>query len=129
LPKVIIGLDSGGIVPTVALSLQSGIPYQIAYKLDLDLPNKLCFEEPGAVNPHIFLYAPPQGMSAIVVDDEASTGVTLENAIRTLISSDVSVQAALCLVTIGEDAKRRLNSLGIPLITVHSVDLGHANER
>src|SRR5215472_5884211 len=45
---LLLGLDAGGILPTVAVALASDLPYRLAWKLDLDLPHKRRFSEPHA---------------------------------------------------------------------------------
>src|SRR5260370_40686612 len=39
-PDLLLGLDAGGILPTVAVALASGLPYRLAWKLDPELPAK-----------------------------------------------------------------------------------------
>lgn len=53
-PDVLLGLDAGGILPTVAVALASNLPYRLAWKLDLDLPDKRHFTEPHARRTEVF---------------------------------------------------------------------------
>src|SRR5262249_40162373 len=53
-PDLLMGLDAGGIVPTIALAIASNAPYRLAWKLDLDLPNKRRFTESHARRTEVF---------------------------------------------------------------------------
>lgn len=53
---VLLGLDAGGISPTITVALASGLPYRLAWKLDLDLPHKRRFTEPHARRTEVFTY-------------------------------------------------------------------------
>lgn len=106
-PEVLLGLDAGGILPTVALSLASGIPYRLAWKLDLSLPEKLSFEEPEAARTNVSVYGLTSTEVIFLVDDEVTTGRTLGNLADALRKRGISVIGAGCLVEDGEGAARK----------------------
>lgn len=118
-PDLLVGLDAGGILPTVAVALASRIPYRLAWKLDLDLPAKSRFTEPHASRTDVFTYGSLTGKQVILVDDEVTTGRTLSNLTTVLRTNGVGVLGVLCLVedTSG-DGRALLDSIDIPLIAL-----------
>jgi adenine phosphoribosyltransferase len=118
-PDVLLGLDAGGILPTVAVALTSGLPYRLAWKLDLDLPHKRRFTEPHARRTEVFTYGDLAAVRVLIVDDEVTTGNTLANLVTVLRDSAVEVAGIACLIedTAGE-ARPLLESLGVPLCTL-----------
>lgn len=118
-PDVLLGLDAGGILPTVSVALASDLPYRLAWKLDLDLPHKRHFAEPHARRTEVFTYGDLAGTRVLIVDDEITTGNTLTNLITVLHDSAVEVTGIACLVedTTG-NARPVLKSLGVPLCTL-----------
>lgn len=118
-PDVLLGLDAGGILPTIAVALASDLPYRLAWKLDLDLPHKRRFTEPHARRTDVFTYGDLAGARVLIVDDEITTGNTLANLITVLRGSAVEVTGVACLIedTTG-NARTLLESLGVPLCTL-----------
>ncbi|WP_307962079.1 phosphoribosyltransferase [Salinispora arenicola] len=93
-----MGLDAGGIVPTIALAWASGSQYRLAWKVNLDLPEKLVFHEPHARRLEVFAYGDFKGQRVLIVDDEITTGLTLNNLINALRAAGADVTGVLCLV-------------------------------
>lgn len=118
-PDLLLGLDAGGFLPTVALSLASGVPYRLAWKLDLDLPDQRRFSEPHANRTDVFTYADFTGRRVLIVDDEITTGHTLANLVAVLREAGAQITGAVCLIedTTGE-GYTRLDDLGVPLCTL-----------
>lgn len=118
-PDVLLGLDAGGILPTVAVALASDLPYRLAWKLDLDLPYKRRFTEPHARRTEVFAYGDLAAARVLIVDDEITTGNTLGNLITVLQDSAVDVTGIACLIedTTG-NARTLLESMGVPLCTL-----------
>jgi adenine phosphoribosyltransferase len=117
-PDVLLGLDAGGILPTVAVALASDLPYRLAWKLDLELPDKRCFTESHARRTEVFTYG-VAGTRVLIVDDEITTGNTLASLVSVLRDSAVEVTGVACLVedTSG-NARPLLESVGVPLCTL-----------
>lgn len=115
-PDLLLGLDAGGILPTISMALASGLPYRLAWKLDLDLPDKHKFTEPHAHRVEVFTYGNLAGRSVLLVDDEVTTGRTLANLAAVLRNAGVDVTGAACLI---EDSTAQGRSLladhGVPL--------------
>jgi adenine phosphoribosyltransferase len=118
-PDVLLGLDAGGILPTVAVALASAVPYRLAWKLDLDLPDKGRFSEPHARRTDVYTYGDLRGLRILIVDDEITTGRTLANLIAVLRTGGAEVTGIACLIedTSG-DARVVMEQLGVPLCTL-----------
>lgn len=117
-PEVLLGLDAGGILPTVAVALASSLPYRLAWKLDLDLPHKRRFTEHAAKRTDVFTYGDLTGARVLIIDDEITTGQTVNNLISVLREADVAVQGVACLVEETGGARALLGSRGVPLCTL-----------
>lgn len=118
-PDVLLGLDAGGILPTIAVALASDLPYRLAWKLDLDLPHKRSFAEPHARRTDVFTYGELTDSRVLIVDDEVTTGSTLANLVTVLRDADVDIVGIACLIedTSG-NPRPLLDSLGVPLCTL-----------
>jgi len=113
---LVLGLDAGGIVPALAVSMASGTPYRLAWKLDLDLPDKRRFHEPYATRTDVFVYGRVAGRRILVVDDEVTTGATVASLVAALRAGQAGVVAVLCLVEDTSGTGRAaLTDIGIPL--------------
>ncbi|WP_434742454.1 phosphoribosyltransferase [Micromonospora sp. SH-82] len=95
---LLLGLDAGGIVPTIALAWASDSQYRLAWKVNLDLPEKLVFHEPHARRLEVFAYGDFRGQRVLIVDDEITTGLTLTNLVSALRDAGADVTGVLCLV-------------------------------
>jgi adenine phosphoribosyltransferase len=113
---LLLGLDAGGILPTVAVALASGLPYRLAWKLDLDLPHKARFSEPHASRTDVYTYGDMTGRRVLIVDDEITTGRTLAGLIQILREGGAFVTGIVCLIedTAGQ-ARTVMNTLDVPL--------------
>jgi adenine phosphoribosyltransferase len=116
---VLLGLDAGGILPTVAIALVSDTPYRLAWKLDLDLPDKRQFSEPHARRTDVYTYGDLAGSRVLIIDDEITTGATVHNLVATLRAASANVVGVACLIedTTG-DGRQRLMSAEVPLCTL-----------
>lgn len=116
MPDLLLGLDAGGIVPTVAVALASGLPYRLAWKLDLDLPDKHRFTERHARRTRVFAYGDLAGARVLLIDDEVTTGRTLASLVTVLRNASAQVAGAACLIEDSTGSPRPLlESLGVPL--------------
>lgn len=119
MPDLLLGLDAGGILPTVAVALASNLPYRLAWKLDLDLPHKRRFTEPHARRTEVFTYGDIAGARVLIVDDEITTGRTLTNLVTVLRSAAVHITGIACLIEdTASNPKLLLEPLGVPLCTL-----------
>lgn len=119
LPDYLLGLDAGGIVPVLALAQISGIPFEIAWKLQLELPGGIRFTEPHSTRPDMYAYGIEAGAKVVIVDDEITTGRTLASLIKALRQVDAMPLAAACLVEDVQHAGRNmLADLGVPLVSL-----------
>lgn len=118
-PEVLLGLDAGGILPTVAVALASDVPYRLAWKLNLDLPTKHRFTEPHARRSDVFAYGDLAATKVLLIDDETTTGNTLANLVTVLRGAAVEVVGVACLIEDATGSARALlDSLEVPLCTL-----------
>ncbi|MGX1950972.1 phosphoribosyltransferase family protein [Streptomyces anulatus] len=119
----LLGLDAGGILPTVALASAAQLPYKIAWKLHLPLGGAVRFSEPHAMRTDVFAYGITPGQRIVIVDDEITTGRTLADLTRRLREAGAVPLAAACLV---EDTTRGsrdlLTDLGLPLVSLTTIE-------
>ncbi|WP_260637103.1 phosphoribosyltransferase [Streptomyces angustmyceticus] len=118
----LLGLDAGGILPTVSLAGAANLPYKIAWKLQLPLDGEVRFSEPHAMRTGVFAYAISAGQRIVLVDDEITTGRTLADLTRRLREVGAVPLAAACLV---EDttrgARNLLDGLRLPLVSLTTI--------
>jgi adenine/guanine phosphoribosyltransferase-like PRPP-binding protein len=119
----LLGLDAGGILPTVSLAGAAHLPYKIAWKLHLPLDGAVRFNEPHAMRTDVFAYGIAPGQHIVIVDDEVTTGRTLADLTRRLREAGAVPLAAACLV---EDTTRGardlLTDLGLPLVSLTTIE-------
>lgn len=119
---LMLGLDAGGILPTVAMALAVGTPYRLAWKLDLDLPAKRVFHEPHARRTEVFVYGDLAGQRILMVDDEITTGNTLANLAAALRSGGADIIGAAVLVEdLSGEGRHVLADQGVPLCALTSL--------
>lgn len=118
----LLGLDAGGILPTVSLASAAHLPYKIAWKLHLPLDGAVRFSEPHAMRTDVFAYGIAPGQRMVLVDDEVTTGRTLADLTRRLREADAVPLAVVCLV---EDTTRGardlLTGLNLPLVSLTTI--------
>lgn len=118
----LLGLDAGGILPTVSLAAAARLPYKIAWKLHLPLDGAVRFSEPHALRTDVFAYGIAPGQRIVLVDDEITTGRTLADLTRRLREAGAVPLAAACLV---EDttrgARALLAGLDLPLVALTTI--------
>lgn len=119
----LLGLDAGGILPTVSLAGAAHLPYKIAWKLHLPLDGAVRFAEPHAMRTDVFAYGIAPGQRIVIVDDEITTGRTLADLTHRLREAGAVPLAAACLV---EDTTRGardlLTGLGLPLVSLTTIE-------
>ncbi|MFF5718556.1 phosphoribosyltransferase family protein [Streptomyces buecherae] len=119
----LLGLDAGGILPTVSLAGAAHLPYKIAWKLHLSLDGAVRFSEPHAMRTDVFAYGIAPGQRIVIVDDEITTGRTLADLTRRLREAGAVPLAAACLV---EDTTRGardlLTELDLPLVSLTTIE-------
>jgi adenine/guanine phosphoribosyltransferase-like PRPP-binding protein len=118
----ILGLDAGGIIPTLGLAMAAGLPYKIAWKLDLPLRGAVHFSEPHAVRRDVHAYHIEPHQRILVVDDEVTTGMTLDNLAAALRRAGAEPIGAACLVEdVRHRARERLAASGINLVSLTTI--------
>jgi adenine/guanine phosphoribosyltransferase-like PRPP-binding protein len=119
----LLGLDAGGILPTVSLASAAALPYKIAWKLQLPLAGAVRFSEPHALRTDVFVYGIAPGQRMVLVDDEVTTGRTLADLTRRLREAGAQPLAAACLVEdVTQGARELLAGLDMPLVALTSLE-------
>lgn len=109
----VIGFDSGGIILAIPAAFVIGKPCIIAYKADLEVGNKIHFEEPHSANPDIFIYNLPKFSRVLLADDEIRTGVTMMNCAKALEEAGNYVRGVIALLESTKfDVRKEIESLG-----------------
>ena len=118
-------LDSEGVTGrarSVIGIATGGIPWAVGLSLLLSLPaGYVRLESKGHGRGATVEGNPPRGYT-VVVDDVATTGGSLERAVKVLLSSGYKPLAALVLVDRGEGASERLEKLGVRLLSVATLE-------
>ncbi|MFL6114283.1 MAG: phosphoribosyltransferase [Catenulispora sp.] len=115
----LLGLDAGGIVPALGLAHASGIPFKIAWKLQLELPDAVHFTEPHSSRPDMYAYAIEARAQILLVDDEITTGRTLASLATALRGAGAVPVAAACLIEdVHAGGRQLLEKLGVPLVSL-----------
>jgi len=91
----ILGLDAGGIIPTLSFSASTLIPFKLAWKLNLDITNKEVFNEPSASGKNVYIYNLFRNKTIIIVDDEITTGDTIHSLYNVLKKYNITVLCGL----------------------------------
>ncbi|MFB7484414.1 phosphoribosyltransferase domain-containing protein [Streptomyces anulatus] len=119
----LLGLDAGGILPTVSLAGAAQLPYKIAWKLHLPLDGAVRFSEPHAMRTDVFAYGITPGQRIVIVDDEITTGRTLADLTRRLREAGAVPLVAACLVEeTTRGARDLLTDLGLPLVSLTTIE-------
>ena len=118
-PDFLLGIESGGIIPCVGVSMASGIPYKIAGKLHIALEGAVHFIEPHSARRDMYAYAIAPGQRVFMIDDEITTGRTLANLANALRRAGADPVAAACLI---EDTRHGgrdvIDGGGVPLLSL-----------
>lgn len=118
----ILGLDAGGIIPALGLAAASGLPYKIAWKLDLPLHGAVRFTEPHAIRRDVHAYYIEPRQRILIVDDEVTTGMTLVNLAAALRRAGAEPVGAACLVEdTRSQARQRLAAQEINLVSLTTI--------
>lgn len=116
-PELLIGLGTTSIIPTIAASIASGLPYILAWPFDSESDvasgsGRGMFPAAGRI----------QGKRVLVVDDHVIHGYTAASFISTLRDEAADVVGVLCLIEDAEGSGRwRVESTGVPLCAVHTL--------
>lgn len=121
-PDYILGLDAGGILPALAVSLASGVPYRLAWKVQLPLHPQVAFIEAHALRQRVYVYGLTAGERTLIVDDEVTTGQTLCSLAGELRSVGVEPLGAACLVeNCTGRGRARLEAAGLRLACLETL--------
>ena len=108
-PEVLLGLEGDGIVPTLAMSLASGLPYHLAWRL-----NQSRLPRPRGAE--LFTYNQLAGTRVLVVDAALSDSHMIASLVGVLREEGATVVGVACL---SEDragvGRRVVEATGVPM--------------
>ncbi|MFB9909452.1 phosphoribosyltransferase [Allokutzneria oryzae] len=108
-PEVLLGLEGDGIVPTLAMSLASGLPYHLAWKLD---HGRL----PRPRGAELFTYNQLAGKRVLVVDAALSNSHMIAGLVSVLREEGATVVGVACLTEDRPGVGRRVvEATGVPM--------------
>lgn len=87
----IVGFAEGGLIPAFAVASVANKPMVGSYRVRCKLPNEIIFSEPHSERSAHYVYGLCPGDKVIIVEDEITTGDTLENAIRSFAEKNIEV--------------------------------------
>ena len=99
----IVTMEAMGIPLAAALSLKTGIPFNIIRKRAYGLPGEVSVtQETGYSSSQLFINGLYKGDRVVIVDDVVSTGGTLVAVIQALRSMGVNIQKIIIAINKGD---------------------------
>ncbi len=123
---LIIAPEAMGIPYATAVTMRTGIPFQILRKKRHNLPGEIeIVGHTGYSESNFYLNFLEKGTRVLIIDDVISTGGTLKAIVEKLREIGVVVQATVVVLNKSNDIKALSEEVGveiIPLINVSVVD-------
>lgn len=121
---LIMAPEAMGIPVAVALSLQTGIPYNVIRKRSYGLPGEVSIcKVTGYSKCNMFINGLKAGDRVVLVDDMLSTGGTLYAVIQALQGMGVELVDAVAVLDKGAGKARIESDLGVRVRTLLRADL------
>jgi len=119
---VYLAPEAMGIPIAAALTMRTGVPFQIIRKRGHGIPEEIKLKKAtGYETTDMFLSFMEPGTKAILVDDVVSTGGTLEAIVNILREHDIIIEKALCVLNKCKDLDALSEKIGIPIFTLIDV--------
>ena len=107
-----------------ALTIRTGIPFQIIRKRGYGLPGEITIEQrTGYGGSTMHLNSIEKGTKAILIDDVISTGGTLVATVKTLREAGIIVDKAVIILNKSEDISALAEKAGIEIFTLIDVEV------
>lgn len=120
----IVAPEAMGIPVAVALSLRTGIPYNVIRKRSYGLPDEVSVSKmTGYSRCNMFINGLKAGDRVILVDDILSTGGTLYAVIQALQGMGVKLVDAVAVLARGAGKTKIENELGVRVRTLLRADI------
>jgi adenine phosphoribosyltransferase len=114
--------EAMGIQYATALTIRTGIPFQVIRKRGFGLPGELSFQQrTGYGNSTMFLNYVQKGAKAILIDDVISTGGTLVATVKALREGGIQVDKAIIILNKAKDIDAIAKEAGIEIYTLLDV--------
>src|SRR5258708_4358353 len=124
--ELILGFLAGGVIPAFSLASVRDAQFAIASQKKVgDYQKAITFEQPNKKDSTFYVYDYDNVKSAILIDDEASTGDSLINAASALRKAGIRV-GVICVVTetVNFGAREKIKeALDIDLISLVRIKL------
>ncbi len=121
---LIVAPEAMGIPVAVALSLRTGIPYNVIRKRSYGLPGEVSVcKVTGYAKCNMFINGLKAGDRAVLVDDILSTGGTMYAVIQALQKMGVELVDAVAVLDKGVGKARIESDLGVRVRTLLRADL------
>lgn len=99
-----------------ALTLRTGIPFQIIRKRGTGLPDEISFEKrTGYEGARMYISSIPEGSKVAIIDDVLSTGGTLRSTVKALREHGMIVTEIIIILNKSDNDKALSEELGIPI--------------
>ncbi|MBE6518495.1 MAG: adenine phosphoribosyltransferase [Thermoplasmata archaeon] len=119
---VYLAPEAMGIPVAAALTMRTGVPFQIIRKRGHGIPEEIKLKKAtGYETTDMYLSFIEPGTKAIFVDDVVSTGGTMEAIVSILRDHGVIVEKALCVLNKCKDVEALSKKIGIPIYTLIDV--------
>jgi len=119
---IILAPEAMGIQYAAALTLRTGIPFQVIRKRGHGLPGEIAFhKDTGYEGSEMYMNFVEPGTRAILVDDVISTGGTLKATVRTLREHGIVIDEALIILNKSSDISSLMDEIGIRIRTLMDV--------
>ncbi len=116
---VIVAPEAMGVPVAVALSLRTGIPYNVVRKRSYGLPGEVgVCQVTGYSECRMFVNGLKAGDRALLVDDIVSTGGTLRAIIQALQGMGVRLVGVVVVLQRGPGKERIERELGVSIVTL-----------
>ena len=123
---VILAPEAMSIQYGAALTLRTGIPFQIIRKRATGLLDEISFSKStGYAESKMYLTSIPPRTKVVIVDDVLSTGGTLRSMVRALRGRSIEVTEIIIVLDRSHNSDALSKELGIPIRTVLEVDISN----
>ena len=105
-----------------ALTMRTGIPFQIIRKTGTGLPDEISFsKKTGYGESKMYLHGLGPGTRVCLVDDVLSTGGTLRSMVKALREKDIIISEAIMILNKSTSVDSLSKDLNIPIRTILDV--------
>lgn len=120
----IVCVESMGIHLATALSIETGIPFNVIRKREYGVEGEVkVHQTTGYSTSELFINYINKGDKIILLDDVISTGGTIRAVIETLVDMGVEIANVIAVVEKGEGKKILKDKTGFDILTIVNLDV------